>query len=155
MNKNFVFAVLDYIRKNIVDVLLITSTLFIILILVVKHSISIKDNQEGLTVKNAVKKVEYGSGEVNIETSDIEADDESNQFCKVNEGQTHILEEKCNALHNSSCKASSCCVLAKFSGGKTKCMAGTKLGPTYMSDEKLNMHEIDNYYYQNKCYGKC
>jgi hypothetical protein len=150
MNQNFVFGILDYITKNIVDVLLITSVLIIILIVFVKHNISLQDNQEGLTVKDAIKKVENSEG-IDIE----EDDDESNQFCKVNEGQTHILEEKCNALHNDSCKASSCCVLAKFSGGKTKCMAGSKLGPTYMSDEKQNMHEIDSYYYQNKCYGKC
>lgn len=153
MNRNFIFAVLDYIIKNIVDVLLIASILFVILIFVVKYNITIKDKQEGLTVKDAIKKIENGEDNTN-DTVDIE-DDELNQFCKVNEGQTHILEGKCNALHNSSCKASSCCVLAKFSGGKTKCMAGSKLGPTYMSNEKQNMYDIDNYYYQNKCYGKC
>lgn len=156
MNKNFIFQILDYITKNIVDLLLVTSFIFIILIIIVKLNINI-ENQEGLTVANADKKVNNMDDET-IENIDEEGDneqddDDSRQFCKLNQGETHVLEEKCNKLHNDSCKVSGCCVLAKFTTGETKCVAGTRTGPTYMSDENQNMHEIDQYYYQNKCYG--
>lgn len=156
MSKNFIFSILDYINKNTVDVLLVVAFLFVILIFIVTKNFKIKD-KEGMTVNDAEKVV---NNNIDIEKYDGDKDNDGNdstesiQFCKANEGQTHILEEKCNSLQNDNCKMSGCCVLANFRDGQTKCVAGSKLGPTYLSDEKQNFHEIDNYYYQNKCYGK-
>lgn len=163
MNKNFVFSIMDYLRENMVDILLVVSFLIVILIFIVTKNVQIKD-VEGMTVQDAEKQVNNenlnqndevnNDNTENDENEDDGVDDDSTQFCKVNEGQSHVLEEKCNSLQKDSCKAASCCVLANYSGGKSKCVAGSKLGPTYLSDDKLNLHEIDNYYYQNKCYGK-
>jgi len=81
--------------------------------------------------------------------------DESRQFCAEFEGNSDILEEKCGLLNDNICKTTKCCVFANFKDGNNKCVAGSKTGPTYMSDEKENIRDIDAYYYLNKCYGNC
>jgi len=66
-------------------------------------------------------------------------------FCAVNKGYT--LEKQCNFLTENGCNETSCCVWTN----KQKCVAGSKSGPTFSSDNYTN---TDNYYYyQSKCYG--
>lgn len=177
MKSNFVFSILDYISKHIVDVLLIVAFLIVILIFIVLRNIQIVDENDGsadttngndtansndtdttLDMNNAIEGLTVRATEENIskgiDTTQDDLYDEGIAFCKVNEGETHIIEEKCNTLHSDSCKSASCCVLAHLQNGKTKCMAGSKFGPTYLTDEDASEHNLDKYYYLQKCYGE-
>lgn len=148
MRNIFIFSILEYLKKNIIDVLLITSFLFIILIYIVIRDIQIKDKEE-FTLNDALKKAKTTDSE-NIQD---ELKNESEQFCETHKGKSHILEKKCGSLHEDMCKMSKCCVLANYREGDTKCVAGSKVGPTYESDKSENLHDLQNYYYLNKCYG--
>lgn len=59
------------------------------------------------------------------------------------------LEEACNKLTNENCSSVSCCVLVNGE----KCVAGDAEGPTFKTEANGSKHNVDFYYYQNKCYG--
>ena len=85
----------------------------------------------------------------NIEGLDSNLSDMAVSFCKKFEGKTSELEGACERLTSKNCKTSNCCV---FVNGN-KCSAGDASGPTYKTDANGKPIAIDNYYYQNKCYG--
>lgn len=70
-------------------------------------------------------------------------------FCKKYEGNTAELDIACSNLTSKNCKSSSCCVYVNGN----KCSAGGENGPTYKTDKQGNKILVNNYYYQNKCYG--
>jgi hypothetical protein len=72
--------------------------------------------------------------------------------CSYYKNQPDKLEEMCMAVNKNNCGAMSCCVLL----GGSKCVSGSKLGPS----NKLNYGDItvkdkDYYYHMGKCYGNC
>ena len=72
--------------------------------------------------------------------------------CSYYKNQPEKLEEMCMAVDKNNCGAMSCCVLL----GGSKCVSGSKLGPS----NKLNYGDItvkekDFYYHMGKCYGNC
>jgi hypothetical protein len=72
--------------------------------------------------------------------------------CSYYKTQPEKIEEMCMAVDKNNCGAMSCCVLL----GGSKCVGGTKLGPS----NKLNYGDItvkekDYYYHMGKCYGNC
>jgi len=76
----------------------------------------------------------------------------ADSFCKNAEKSQIGLDAKCQKLTEQNCNSTSCCV---WLNGE-KCVAGGIKGPTFNTDENGKTKEIDNYYYQNKCYGpKC
>jgi len=76
----------------------------------------------------------------------------ADSFCKNEEKSQIGLDAKCQQLTEQNCNSTSCCV---WLNGE-KCVAGGINGPTFNTDENGKTKEIDNYYYQNKCYGpKC
>lgn len=73
-------------------------------------------------------------------------------FCSYYGTQPDILEEKCNAIDNASCAATTCCVLL----GGQKCVSGNQAGPTMKANySDFLVLNKDFYYYQGKCYGNC
>lgn len=77
-------------------------------------------------------------------------------FCKHHKGQTSKLEKDCNTFTKENCLATDCCVWAlPLSEQQNKCVAGDNNGPTFRSNDKGKDLDIDKYYFQKKCYGKC
>lgn len=78
-------------------------------------------------------------------------------FCTVNEGSSDTLESDCNSLTKDTCNMTECCIYAYNSDNPDgKCIAGSKSGAMYQSDENGSLIDYDYYYYMNKCYGnKC
>jgi len=64
---------------------------------------------------------------------------------------TYKLHNICNSLSNKSCSAASYCVLLNYKN-KNKCVGGSKLGPTYHTNNG-NTIKYDNYIYKNKNYN--
>jgi len=88
----------------------------------------------------------------NMTTSELESlTNPSKGFCETYRGKSHELESHCNTLIEGRCKTMDCCVWTNAS----KCVAGGIHGPTYKTDQSGNTIDFDNYYYKNKCYGKC
>ena len=75
-------------------------------------------------------------------------------FCASLEGNTVQLEKSCNELTKDNCAEVGCCVYLR-DGLKGKCVAGSKDGPTFKTDQDGNMITADRYYYLDNCIGKC
>ena len=67
-------------------------------------------------------------------------------FCETHLGKASDLEDACTRLTKDTCLETNCCVYT----GLDKCVAGSKIGPTYLK----NNEGIDYYYYQNKKFLK-
>lgn len=168
MADNIITCSYQFIKENILNILLVSLLMIIILILVVLYNnVSIQtpnnlkndiNNQtitkeiivENMTVEKAEDKVE--KKDMNSETNELMKQIETG-FCRKYHGKSHELEEACKKLTNDNCKTSGCCVLANVENTGLKCMAGDKQGPTYQTDNNGNDINFDYYYYQNKCYG--
>jgi len=75
----------------------------------------------------------------------------ANSFCESHQSDSaDKLDKACNELTKGNCSRVNCCVLVN---GST-CSAGTKNGPLFTTDSNGKKLSIENYYYQNKCYGK-
>lgn len=74
-------------------------------------------------------------------------------FCKSHEGNRSELNKSCGELTKNSCVATDCCVYAKMNG-EEKCFSGDEHGPTFRRNKDGKTHDIDYYYFKNKCYGK-
>jgi len=70
-------------------------------------------------------------------------------FCDKFMSEPHKINEHCNKLTASNCKAASCCVLLN---GKN-CAAGDKHGPTFHTKNGKDI-EVDYYYHKSQCYGE-
>jgi len=85
-----------------------------------------------------------------VENMDTLNTNKADAFCTSHIGSSSTLNESCNKLTHKNCNSTSCCVLLKDG----KCVAGSKDGPTYNTDNGKTKNS--SYYYQNKCYGqKC
>ena len=71
-------------------------------------------------------------------------------FCKSNI-DSNDMQDKCGKLTNTNCNKTSCCIWLN----NEKCVPGDQNGPTYKTDKKGNKIDINNYYFHNKCNGKC
>ena len=58
------------------------------------------------------------------------------------------LDNKCRELSPNTCAIPSCCVLLN----KVTCVAGNQKGPTFISQNGVEV-DYSYYYYKNKCYG--
>lgn len=76
----------------------------------------------------------------------------ADSFCETHNNDTSAqrLDDACAKMSKNRCLQTSCCVYYQ-----DKCAAGSSHGPTYTTDTDGNSFEVDYYYYQNKCYGKC
>jgi hypothetical protein len=72
--------------------------------------------------------------------------------CNYNKNNLDELENACQHVDPNVCASTSCCVLL----GGTKCVSGSKTGPTMKSHyNNPVIPNLDYYYYQGKCYGNC
>ena len=71
-------------------------------------------------------------------------------FCKSNV-DSNDMQEKCGKLTETNCNKTSCCVWLN----NNKCVPGDKNGPTFKTDKSGNNIDVVNFYFNNKCYGKC
>jgi len=154
----FVFQILDYIKSNLVDVLLISSLISVFFVVMVVNNINFND-VEPMTLNKIEGQISHLSDdeldkhikENAFQNKDMEA---SEHFCKINDSDSSILEGKCNSLGENVCKKTGCCVFMQNDKGNKKCVAGSSSGPTFLSDDNNALINIDFYYYMNKCYGK-
>lgn len=72
-------------------------------------------------------------------------------FCGSTKYTPSEINEKCGQLSKDTCNVTGCCVYLNGS----KCVSGDKNGPTFLSDGKGSLLNIDYYYYKDKCYGNC
>lgn len=175
MPNDFIGRSLLFIRENSIDILIVILLLMLILIYKVILSEQYggwygvrekqleKEYEERRKNKHITKEIIIEGMDVRAEAEaeDLENDKETNDimnkvknnFCELHKGESHVLEEHCSKLSTNNCKTSGCCVLI---GGKNKCVAGDKHGPTYHTDENEMPLNFEYYYYENKCYGeKC
>lgn len=66
-------------------------------------------------------------------------------------GTPEEIEKKCKKLTKNNCKLTKCCVLLD----NAKCVSGSSTGPTFLTDDKNNKIEYNNYIYNSDCYGNC
>ena len=155
---SFVNESIKFIKQHLHDILLVSLGILIYVIIKTKY---LKENPQdniSITNKTIKKEIVVENMDVREEEKDNEheeiADNMSANFCKTLQGKSHEIEEKCSIQTDGACKALSCCVLASTKGDKqAKCLAGSKVGPTYHTDENGNNLNFEYYYYQNKCYG--
>jgi hypothetical protein len=72
-------------------------------------------------------------------------------FCNPTKFTPTEINNKCGELTKENCNVTGCCV---YMNGN-KCVGGDKNGPTFLSDGKGKLLNIDYYYYKNQCYGNC
>lgn len=88
------------------------------------------------------------SGDIANEVEDLGLDTQ-NSLCTTYGSKPIEMEAACSALTGKNCMNSSCCVYVNGN----KCVAGSALGPTQLTDTKTDMMiPVDTYYYENKCY---
>jgi hypothetical protein len=75
----------------------------------------------------------------------------ANSFCEIHQSDSaDKLDKACNELTKGNCSSVNCCAWINDS----TCSAGNKNGPLFTTDKSGKKLNIENYYYQNKCYGK-
>ena len=156
MSKSIIDESYKFIMDNLDNITLAFLFILIGFIYAVLNNISFKTKTD---VHHKTKKVIiYETMEnMNENASDsVETDTNvSGDKCDELHGKSHDIETYCEDLHPRLCKQKKCCVLGKESEtGTMKCVAGSKTGPTYHTDEEGNDINLDYYYYQGKCYGK-
>ncbi len=165
---SFVDQSVIFIKNHLDDILLMS--LGMLIFAIIKTNISMNSKKENIenddvendNVVNTGKRVKK---EIIIENMDVKQKKKEKEhndivngvtanFCKTMYGNSHLIEKKCEIQTKGACKARTCCVLTKINGeDDLKCVAGSKLGPTYHSDDNGKDINFDYYYYQNKCYG--
>jgi hypothetical protein len=81
--------------------------------------------------------------------------DMKNDFCEGHRGDRHRLDKNCMKLTKDNCLASHCCVFTKYSDKEEGvCRSGNEHGPTFRYDDNGKTHDIDYFYFKNKCHGK-
>jgi len=156
----FIDESIRFITKNLDDILLVALGLLIFIAIKYQFNMNGKKTTKSNDPPKVVKEIVIESMDIKDKLKDkfekyekIVENSVSN-FCKSTKGKSHRIEEKCKKQKDTTCKTLSCCVLAMKKGEKKgQCLAGTKLGPTYHTDENGNDVNFDYYYYQNKCYG--
>jgi len=85
-----------------------------------------------------------------FETSINPKPDYAYSFCKQYEGKSNELEQACSKLTKKNCTSSPCCVFKN----NESCVAGNQSGPIYKTDSDGNNVKIQQYIFQNTCYGQ-
>lgn len=146
---------LSFIRKNILDILLVSLGLLILLTYIILNNIQLNQPEQIKKIKEVVVFEPFNNIDIKrMERNRNNVEDLTNSeqsICEKLQGQSHKIEEMCSNISTSKCSYLPCCVLASLNG-KEKCVSGDKTGPTYHTDEKGNMFHLDYYYYQNKKY---
>ena len=160
---SFVDQSVIFIKNHLDDILLMS--LGMLIFAVIKTSISMGSEKENIEDDDVVIKKKRVKKEIIIENMDVKEKEKEKEhtdivnnitanFCKTLHGNSHLIEKKCERQTIGACKARTCCVLTKMNGqDDLKCVAGSKLGPTYHTDDDGKDINFDYYYYQNKCYG--
>lgn len=137
--ESYISNTFNYVKEKtgnmIPEILLVTSIIFLVLILINVYGIDMNPPKSDKLVK--VVTVE------NFENT-------IKSFCEVYETDAPKLEKACNNLTKENCNATSCCIWLNNS----KCVAGNQGGPKFKDDENKQPISIDSYYYKNKCFGK-
>lgn len=149
----FVIESMLFFRNNYHSIVYITSFLFILIIY-----INIMGYQMDPAAHEHVTHVyTIESFKENIQSDSVKGNNLSSSIseglCTHHKGSSENLELDCNTLTETTCNTSSCCGWLKTTNGIAKCVAGTNHGPKYKTDNSGNKLNIDQYYYQNKCYG--
>lgn len=150
MTRLFLVEVGSFMKKNILDLILVSLFMLVGLIIYVMNFSGNNNSDNG-------EKIQEGM----ITKDEIE---NANQ-CEKLMGDSSKIEAHCEKLSDTRCKYEECCVLLseKSNSGDdvdstdksdesymTKCVAGSKSGPTYKSDENGNQIHYDEYYYLNE-----
>lgn len=159
MRNNIISESYTYVMDNLDNITLAFLFMLIGFIYAVLNNISFKSDTD---VKPKTRKVIIYETMENMEkTNEKNTNEEkeetpiSGDKCDALHGKSHEIEAYCENLHPRLCKQKKCCVLGKESEtGNMKCVAGSKSGPTYHTDEEGNDINLDYYYFQGKCYGK-
>lgn len=149
MARLFLVEVGSFMKKNILDLILVSLFMLVGLIIYVMN---FNENNNSSNEEN--NKIKEGM----ITKDEIES---ANQCEKLMDDSSKI-EAHCEKLSDTRCKYEECCVLLSEKSDDsndseshkrvTKCVAGSKSGPTYKSDENGNQIHYDEYYYLNEKY---
>ena len=152
MTKSIIDESYKFIMNNLDNIILAFLFILIGFIYAVLHNISFKNNDKSFSKTKKV--IIYETFDVNDKLRDdnIEVNIDN---CNTLHGESHKIEEYCQSLHPKLCKHKKCCILGKESDtGNMKCVAGSRIGPTYHTMDDGSNINFDFFYYQGKCYGK-
>ena len=112
-----------------------------------------KKNQDKKKIDN--KKIDKKSTVVKtgavVATTSTKESNNVKGFCDPTKFTPSDINNKCGQLSKENCNVTGCCV---YLNGN-KCVSGDKNGPTFLSNGKGKLLNIDYYYYKNQCYGNC
>ena len=86
----------------------------------------------------------------NVVTYEGMSNKDIGSLCSSSNSKNEI-EANCNKLTETNCKSVGCCVYLN----NEKCVSGNQHGPQFSTDSDGKKIDVDNYYFKNKCYGKC
>ena len=148
-------AAIDFIEEHILDIILVVLLLFVMVIYIVLNNIKFPKSHPKLQRVVVLENLENIEEDKEKTTSDkiseiesgVEEKAEKKNIC---EGSLLDKDKACGSLlDKDSCGSVDCCVWAKKNKSKSfSCVGGDMGGPTYDS------HKYDEYYYENKRYGK-
>ena len=109
------------------------------------------NNKKNNKKKNTIQPVVLGAT-TSVNTS-VNTTNTTNTtgFCDPIKFTPSEINTKCGQLTKENCNVTGCCVYLN----NNKCVGGDKNGPTFLSDGKGKLLNIDYYYYKNQCYGNC
>lgn len=147
-NNDFIGSSIQFIRKYILDITLVTLGLIIGLIIITLNNIELNPPIERNKISEKVFTYEgFDNLQENIDNNILKPSNES--ICDNTLGESHKTEILCSKMSKSKCSYLPCCVLASING-KEECVSGNSSGPIYHTDDKGNNRNIDYYYYLNK-----
>ena len=86
----------------------------------------------------------------NVVTYEGMSNKDIGSLCSSSNSKNEI-EANCNKLTETNCKSVGCCVYLN----NEKSVSGNQHGPQFSTDSDGKKIDVDNYYFKNKCYGKC
>lgn len=141
MKKSLIRASMDFIIKHFLDI-----TLFV-LFLIIYTGYILANN---LTEKKTTPKLQRMVIFENMSNHEEMKETLKNGFCSSTLSDNNARHSNCGELSQTNCNAVECCVYAKDPNGDNfSCVAGDKLGPTFISNPP-----IDEYYYLGKLYKR-
>jgi hypothetical protein len=151
-DNNILMSIIESFRGNWFRILLVASIISLLMFLITAKNLNNNKHTEKEKEKEKIQ-VQIREGLTNKEKNNL-LKDMKNGFCNTHSGNSDNLDIQCNKLSKNICNMVDCCVFANINNN-TKCVAGSKSGPTFKTDLNGNNLNIDYYYYKNKCFGNC
>jgi hypothetical protein len=140
---------IDFFNNNFINIGIIIFVVLGLLVIISVKGIDLNEPVQPTHLVQTVTVETFSNEDIDQLNMDIEQG-----FCASLEVNTVQLEKSCNELTKDNCAEVGCCVYLR-DGIKGKCVAGSKNGPIFKTDQDGQMITADRYYYLDNCFGKC